>query len=440
MPKFIDRLSHGWNAFMNRDPTSQNLYGGIGYSSSYPLHRPIRKRNNEKSVVNSIYNRIALDCASMTFTHVRLDENHNFVSEIDDELNKRLNVDANIDQPARAFIQDVVLSLFDEGVVAIIPATANVNPDDTSSYDIMSFRVAKIVEWFPKAVKLEAYDERDGERKETIMPKSMVAIVENPYFTIMNQSNSVAQRLIRKMNLLDSLDSGIGSNKLDLIIQLPYAIRGEARKQQAKLRQKEIDDQLNGSNRGIAYIDAAEHVTQLNRSVNNNLQEQIDSLTAQLHSQLGITPEIMNGTADPATLNNYFNRTVEPVVAAIVDAMICKFLSKTARSQKQSIRFSRDPFKIVPISDLSDTFDKLGRNEIATSNEMRAIIGWKPSNDPKANELRNSNISQAKQDSGGAQQIQDQSNIQNEDAEEENNLMMSYFDDLETQIDSILGG
>ena len=287
--------------------------------------------------------------------------------------------------------------MFDEGCVALVPVDST-SDITTGTFDVQTLRTGRILEWYPAAVRVEVYNDKIGQRQELILPKSSIAIVENPYYTVMNQSNSVAQRLIRKMNLLDSLDNQIGADRLDLIIQLPYTIRGEARKKQAKERQKEIEDQLTGSSRGIAYIDAAEHVTQLNRSVENNLQQQITDLQSQLYSQLGITPEIMNGTADAATLNNYFNRTVEPVVAAIVEAMTCKFLTKTARSQRQSLRYSRDPFKVVPITDLADMFDKMGRNEIATSNEMRAIMGWQPSDDPKANELRNSNISQAKQE------------------------------------------
>ena len=355
------------------------------------------RRNNEKSIVNSVYNRIALDCASMDITHVRLDKNRNYIERIDSGLDECLNVQANMDQPARAFIQDVVLSMFDEGCVAIVPVDS-ASDITKGTFDVQTLRTGRILEWYPAGVRVEVYNDKTGRRQELILPKSSIAIVENPYYTVMNQSNSVAQRLIRKMNLLDSLDNQIGADKLDLIIQLPYPIRGEARKKQAKERQKEIEDQLTGSSRGIAYIDAAEHVTQLNRSVENNLQQQITDLQSQLYSQLGITPEIMNGTADAPTLNNYFNRTVEPVVAAIVEAMTCKFLTKTARSQKQALRYSRDPFKVVPITDLADMFDKMGRNEIATSNEMRAIMGWQPSDDPKANELRNSNISQANQE------------------------------------------
>ena len=395
MPKFTDRLAHGWNAFMNRDPTPARYYGGV--SCGEPPHRPMLRRNNEKSIVNSVYNRIALDCASMDITHVRLDKNRNYVERIDSGLDECLNVQANMDQPARAFIQDVVLSMFDEGCVAIVPVDS-ASDITKGTFDVQTLRTGRILEWYPAGVRVEVYNDKTGRRQELILPKSSIAIVENPYYTVMNQSNSVAQRLIRKMNLLDSLDNQIGADKLDLIIQLPYPIRGEARKKQAKERQKEIEDQLTGSSRGIAYIDAAEHVTQLNRSVENNLQQQITDLQSQLYSQLGITPEIMNGTADAATLNNYFNRTVEPVVAAIVEAMTCKFLTKTARSQKQALRYFRDPFKVVPITDLADMFDKMGRNEIATSNEMRAIMGWQPSDDPKANELRNSNISQAKQE------------------------------------------
>lgn len=410
MPKFTDRLVHGWNAFMNRAPTPAQYYGGVSYGT--PPHRPMLRRNNEKSIVNSVYNRIALDCASMDITHVRLDKNGNYVERIDSGLDECLNVQANMDQPARAFIQDVVLSMFDEGCVAIVPVDST-SDITKGTIDVQTLRTGRILEWYPAGVRVEVYNDKTGQRQELILPKSSIAIVENPYYTVMNQSNSVAQRLIRKMNLLDSLDNQIGSDKLDLIIQLPYPIRGEARKQQAKERQKEIEDQLTGSSHGIAYIDAAEHVTQLNRSVENNLQQQITDLQSQLYSQLGITPEIMNGTADAATLNNYFNRTVEPVVAGIVEAMTCKFLTKTARSQKQALRYFRDPFKVVPITDLADMFDKMGRNEIATSNEMRGIMGWQPSNDPKANELRNSNISQAKQEASAPPQNLEKEENQN---------------------------
>lgn len=391
----LDRLRHGWNAFMNRDPTyAQDL----GPSYYYRPDRPRFTRGNERSIVTSVYNRIALDASAITIQHVRLDENGRFLSTIDSDLNKCLTLDANIDQTGRAFLQDAVMSMLDEGCVALVPVETDVDPNDTDSYKIFSIRTGKIVEWRPQHVKVRVYDERTGRKEDITLSKSSVAIVENPLYAVINEPNSTMQRLIRKLSLLDVTDEQTASGKLDLIIQLPYIIKTEARRQQAEQRRKDIEMQLAGSKYGIAYTDGTEHITQLNRSVENNLMKQVEYLTSMLYSQLGITQTILDGTADEKTMINYYTRTIEPIVSAIVDEMKRKFLTKTARSQRQSIEFFRDPFKLVPVNDIAEIADKFTRNEILTSNEIRQIVGMKPSNDPKADELINSNISQSKQD------------------------------------------
>ena len=391
----LDRLRHGWNAFMNRDPTyAQDL----GPSYYYRPDRPRFTRGNERSIVTSVYNRIALDASAITIQHVRLDENGRFLSTIDSDLNKCLTLDANIDQTGRAFLQDAVMSMLDEGCVALVPVETDVDPNDTDSYKIFSIRTGKIVEWRPKHVKVRVYDERTGRKEDITLSKSSVAIVENPLYAVINEPNSTMQRLIRKLSLLDVTDEQTASGKLDLIIQLPYIIKTEARRQQAEQRRKDIEMQLAGSKYGIAYTDGTEHITQLNRSVENNLMKQVEYLTSMLYSQLGITQTILDGTADEKTMINYYTRTIEPIVSAIVDEMKRKFLTKTARSQRQSIEFFRDPFKLVPVNDIAEIADKFTRNEILTSNEIRQIVGIKPSNDPKADELINSNISQSKKD------------------------------------------
>ena len=391
----LDRLRHGWNAFMNRDPTyAQDL----GPSYYYRPDRPRFTRGNERSIVTSVYNRIALDASAITIQHVRLDENGRFLSTIDSDLNKCLTLDANIDQTGRAFLQDAVMSMLDEGCVALVPVETDVDPNDTDSYKIFSIRTGKIVEWRPQHVKVRVYDERTGRKEDIMLSKSSVAIVENPLYAVINEPNSTMQRLIRKLSLLDVTDEQTASGKLDLIIQLPYIIKTEARRQQAEQRRKDIEMQLAGSKYGIAYTDGTEHITQLNRSVENNLMKQVEYLTSMLYSQLGITQTILDGTADEKTMINYYTRTIEPIVSAIVDEMKRKFLTKTARSQRQSIEFFRDPFKLVPVNDIAEIADKFTRNEILTSNEIRQIVGMKPSNDPKADELINSNISQSKKD------------------------------------------
>ena len=391
----LDRLRHGWNAFMNRDPTYRQ---DLGPSYYYRPDRPRFTRGNERSIVTSVYNRIALDVSAISIQHVRLDENGRFLSTIDSDLNKCLTLDANIDQTGRAFLQDAVMSMLDEGCVALVPVETDVDPNDTDSYKIFSIRTGKIVEWRPQHVKVRVYDERTGRKEDITLSKSSVAIVENPLYAVINEPNSTMQRLIRKLSLLDVTDEQTASGKLDLIIQLPYIIKTEARRQQAEQRRKDIEMQLAGSKYGIAYTDGTEHITQLNRSVENNLMKQVEYLTSMLYSQLGITQTILDGTADEKTMINYYTRTIEPIVSAIVDEMKRKFLTKTARSQRQSIEFFRDPFKLVPVNDIAEIADKFTRNEILTSNEIRQIVGMKPSNDPKADELINSNISQSKKD------------------------------------------
>lgn len=388
----MDRIQRGWNAFRNRDPTSH--YRDIGYSYSVRPDRVRFTRGNERSIVTSIYNRIAMDVAAVDIKHCRLDDNERYIEEINSGLNSCLNLEANIDQTGRAFKQDIVMSMFDEGCVAIVPVDTSLDPNATNSYDILSLRTGKILEWYPEHVKVRVYNEKIGKKEEIVLPKRMVGIIENPLYAVINEPNSTMQRLIRKLSLLDMTDEQTASGKLDLIIQLPYIIKTDAKRQQAEQRRKDIEMQLSGSKYGIAYTDGTEKITQLNRSLENNLLKQIETLTATLYSQLGITQSILDGTADEKTMLNYNNRTVEPIVSAIVDEMKRKFLTKTARSQKQSILSFKDPFKLVPVNDIAEIADKFTRNEILTSNELRQIIGMKPSDDPKADMLLNSNISQ----------------------------------------------
>lgn len=402
---FFDRLQHGWNAFVNnRDPTElQN----IGYSHSY-MYRPDRPRftaGNERSIINSIFNRIALDVAEIDFQHVRLDKDNRFLEVIESGLNNCLTLEANLDQSGRAFIQDVVMSMFDEGCVAIVPVDTTLNPKLTGSYDINTMRTGKILEWYPAHVKVRVYNEKKGEKEDVVLPKKMVAIVENPLYAIVNEPNSSVKRLIRKLNLLDAIDEQSGSGKLDMIIQLPYAVRSDAQRQRADQRRSDLEEQLNNSKYGIAYADATERIVQLNRPLENNLMKQIEYLFNLVYSQLGITQAVMDGTADEKTMLNYYSRTVNPIVSAIIDAMKRTFLTKTARSQKQSIMAFRDPFKLVPVGELAEIADKLTRNEIASSNEIRQKMGWKPSKDPKADQLVNSNISQPTERQGPAEEV-----------------------------------
>ena len=392
----LDRLSHAWNAFIGIDPVDNRApridYTMLGPSSSYRADRVYFKRTTEKSMVSAYLNRIANDCAAIDIRHVKLDEGKRYKEDIKSGLNECLSVEANIDQTARMLIRDAVMSMFDEGVVAICPIDTTLDPSKSNSYDINSLRVGKIIQWYPRHIKVEVYNDRTGNKSELIFPKSQVAIIENPLYAIMNESNSTLQRLIRKLAILDVVDEQSGSGKLDLIIQLPYIIKTEARRQQAESRRKDIEQQLNNSKYGIAYTDGTEHVTQLNRPIENNLLKQVEYLTSMLQGQLGMDQTIMNGTADEKTMLNYYNVTVKPVMDAIVDEMKRKFLTKTARSQGQSIMYFRDPFKLVPISNIADIADKFTRNEILSSNEVRQIVGFKPVQDAKADELRNKNL------------------------------------------------
>lgn len=410
----ISRLKHGWNAFMNRDPTNTN-FRDFGASYSYRPDRVRFSGGNEKSIVTSVYNRIAMDAAQIDIKHVQLDDDERYVSTIDSGLNNCLTVEANIDQTGRAFLQDVFMSILDEGCIAIVPTDTTLNPKVTSSYDILTMRTGKIIDWYPDKVRVRLYNEQTGKREEVLLPKKMVAIVENPLYAVINERNSTMQRLIRKLNLLDAIDEQSGAGKLDLIIQLPYTIKSEARRKQAEDRRKDIENQLAGSKYGIAYTDATEHVTQLNRSVDNNLMKQIEYLTSMLYSQLGITQAVLDGTADEKTMLNYYNRTIEPIVSAVVDEMKRKFLTKTARSQNKSIAYFRDPFGLVPVSNIAEIADKFTRNEIMTSNEIRQKIGMKPSDDPKADQLINSNISHPIED----QQMYSEEEVPYDEAEEE---------------------
>ena len=389
-----NRLKHAFNAFMNRDPT---YYRNIGSGYSIRPDRPRLSRGNERSIVTSIFNRIAIDVSNIDIKHCRLDNNGRFIEEIDSGLNNCLGLEANIDQTGRAFIQDTVMSMLDEGCVAIVPVDTTLNPKITNSYDILSMRTGKIIEWYPAHVKVRVYNDKTGEKEDIILPKKQVGIIENPLYAVVNEPNSNMQRLIRKLSLLDVTDEQTASGKLDLIIQLRYAVKSDLRKRQADDRVKAIEDKLATNKYGIAYIDGTEKVTQLNRSVENNLLKQIEYLTGMAFSQIGITQSILDGTADEKTMHNYYNRTIDPIISVIVDEMKRKFLTKTARSQQQSILYFRDPFKLVPVNDIAEIADKFTRNEIMTSNEIRQIVGMKPSDDPKADELRNSNISQSKE-------------------------------------------
>lgn len=390
---FGERLSHAWNAFFNKNKDPTYDYQNYGMSYTYRPDRVRLTRGNERSIVTAVYNRIALDAASISIKHVRFDDNGRMISEIDSGLNRCLNVEANIDQTGRSFVQDVVMSMLDEGCVAIVPVDTTVDPRFTASFDISTMRTGKIVQWYPEHVKVRVYNDRKGQKDEIILPKSTVAIIENPLYAVINEPNSTMQRLIRKLALLDVTDENTASGKLDLIIQLPYVIKTDARRKQAEERRKDIEMQLAGSKYGIAYTDGTERITQLNRPVENQLMSQIEYLTNMLYGQLGMTPEVLNGSANEATMLNYYNRTIEPIVSAITDELKRKFISKTARSQRQSILFFRDPFRLVPVNEIAEIADKFTRNEIMTSNEIRQIVGMKPSEDPKADELRNKNLS-----------------------------------------------
>ena len=389
------RLRHAWNAFLNRDPTDLRPSYNMGYLSTSKPDRVRMTRSNERSIVNAIYNRIAIHVSSLSFQHVRLDQNGRYLEEIKSNLNNCLTLAANLDQTGRAFFQDLTLSMFDEGCVAVVPVDTTLNPTITGGYDILSLRVGRILEWYPTHVKVSLYNEKKGIKEDILLSKKVVAIIENPFYAVMNEHNSTLKRLIRKLNLLDAIDEQSGSGKLDLIIQLPYALKTPARFEQAERRRTDLETQLKDSQYGVAYTDATEKVTQLNRPVENNLMAQITYLTSMLYSQLGLTESVFNGTADEKEMINFYNHTVEPIGAAITDGMKRSFLTNTARTQNQSIIFLRKPFDLVPVSDMAEIADKFTRNEILSSNELRAIIGFKPSEDPKADELRNKNLNQS---------------------------------------------
>ena len=409
-----DRLQHAWNAFLNNDVRTR--YQDMGYYSSYKPDRVRFTRGNERSIVTSVYNRLALDASAMAIKHVRLDDNGRFTEEINSGLQNCLNVEANIDQTGRAFLQDVVMSMLDEGCVAIVPVDTTLNPNLSGSYDINTMRTAKILEWYPAHIRVRVYNDRKGIHEELILPKANVAIIENPLYAVINEPNSTMQRLIRKLNLLDVVDEQSSAGKLDLIIQLPYVIKSEARRQQAEARRKDIEMQLAGSKYGIAYTDGTERITQLNRPAENNLMNQVQYLTEMLYSQLGLTQSILDGSADDKTMLNYYNRTIEPILAAIVDEIKRKFLTKTARAQKQTIMYFRDPFKLVPVNDIAEIADKFTRNEIMTSNEIRQIVGMKPSKDPEADELRNKNLNKSAEEMK-EQPIQPEKEVSDKDVE-----------------------
>lgn len=392
-----DRLQHAWNAFVYNDNSYTNPQNLGGFSTFKP-DRVHFSRGVEKSIVTSVYNRLALDVASLAIKHVRLDENGRYMEEVNSGLQNCLSVEANIDQTGRAFLQDVVMSMLDEGCVAIVPVDTTVNPAVSGSYEINTMRTGKILEWYPAHVRIRVYNDKKGIHEELTLPKSSVAIIENPLYAVINEPNSTMQRLIRKLNLLDVVDEQTSSGKLDLIIQLPYVIKSEARRRQAEERRKDIEMQLSGSKYGIAYTDGTERITQLNRPAENNLMKQVEYLTSMLYSQLGLTQSILDGSADEKTMLNYYNRTIEPIIAAIVDEIKRKFLTKTARSQRQTVMYFRDPFKLVPVNEIAEIADKFTRNEIMTSNEIRQIVGMKPSEDPSADELRNKNLNQSSEE------------------------------------------
>lgn len=401
LPTFRDRLSHAWNAFRNKDPSYPDYgrIGGVGYSI-----RPDRPRlmfSTNQTIIAAIYNRIATDVACAELRHVRVDDNDNFVTEINSGLNNILTLEANLDQSSTCFVHDMVMSMLDEGVIAVVPIDTDLDPM-LGSFDVKTVRTARIVQWFPETVRLDVYNDRTGHHQQITMPKSKVAILENPFYSVMNEPNSVLKRLSQKMAMLDVVDEQSSSGKLDLIIQLPYVIKSEKRQQQAELRRKQIEEQLSGTKYGIAYTDGTERITQLNRSVENNLMAQIEYLTSMLYSQLGITQEIMNGTASEEVMINYYKRTIDVILRVIVDEFRRKFLTKTARSQKQTVQYYRDPFSLTPTTAIADIADKFTRNEILNPNEVRGIVGFKPSKDPKSNELRNRNINQSAEEAAGS--------------------------------------
>lgn len=396
MPPFSTRLQHAWNAFMGRDPVP--IRYDVGYSSFYRPDRIRFSRGNERSIVTSVYNRIATDVSEIDIRHVRVDENDRYKETVDSGFNSVLTLDANIDQTGRNLIKDLVVSMFDEGVAAFVPTDTTINPNVSGSFDIEKARIGKIVEWYPKHVKVDVYNENTGKREEIILPKKMVGIIENPFYSVMNEPNSTLQRLIRTLNQLDILNNQNSSGKLDLIIQLPYVIRNGTQREQAETRRKDIEAQLVGSKYGIAYTDGTERITQLNRPVENNLWTQVKELTSMLYNQLGLTQGILDGTADEKAMINYYNNTVKPILNAICEELTRKFITKHSQTKGYTVKYFRDPFGLVPVSQIADIADKFTRNEIASSNEIRAIVGWKPSNDPAADELRNKNLNQSKEE------------------------------------------
>ena len=430
------KFKRAWNIFMNRDPTSYQAASYFGSSYGYRPDRIRMTRGHERSIVTAICNRIALDVSAISLVHARVDENGHFLEYIDDTLHQCLTVEANLDQTGRALRQDIVMSMLDEGCVAVVPVEADFDPDENSSYKIYSLRTGKILEWMPQHVRVRLYDERTGRFEEVVVAKKYTAIIENPLFAVMNEPNSTMQRLIRKLNILDAIDEQSGSGKLDLIIQLPYVIKSQARKEQAEQRRRDIEQQLSGSKYGIAYTDGTEHITQLNRGVENNLMGQIEYLTKMLYSQLGITESVMDGTANEETMLNYHNRTVEPILSAIADEMTRTFLTKTARTQKQAIAFFRDPFKLAPVSQIAEIADKFTRNEIMTKNEFRSIIGMRPSDDPRADELRNSNINQANAEPALLEDVEETQNGEFM-TQEEYEAALADLDDLDAQLDDL---
>jgi len=442
--KFNDRLQHAWNAFTNKDPTNSNWQGnGPGYYT-----RPDRTNlssTSRQSIVSSLYNRMAIDVSSVTISHVRLDINKRYLEDMDSSLNKALTIEANLDQTGRSLIQDIVMSMFDEGSVAVVPVDTTLDPTVSGSYEIQTLRAGRIVQWYPEMIQVELYNQKTGYKELITVPKSMVAIIENPLYAVMNESNSTLKRLIRKLSILDAIDEQSGSGKLDIIIQLPYVIKTEARRQQAEIRRKDIEMQLSGSKYGIAYADGTEKITQLNRPAENNLMSQITYLTSMLYNQLGLTEAVFNGTADEKTMLNYFNRTIGPILSAITDEMKRKFLTKTALSQNQSITYFSDPFRLVPVSELANIADKFTRNEVLSSNEVRGIIGFKPSVDPKADELRNKNLNntgQAPTGPNGSTLPTDQNGVIQPptpmEGSEQDAIFNSMLDGLESDINKII--
>lgn len=439
MGKFKDAIQHAWNSFTNRDPTDNYRYTGE-YSSSYRPDRPRLSRGNERSIATSVFNRIAMDAASINISHAKIDQNGRFISYVNSGLNNCLTLEANKDQTGRSFIQDIVLSMLDEGCVAIVPVDTNINPNENNSVDILTMRTGKIKEWYPNHVLVSLYNDQKGINEDITLAKSTIGIIENPLYAVINEPNSTLQRLIRKLVLLDSVDNQSSSGKLDMIIQLPYVIKTDARRREAEKRKKDLEDQMAGSKYGIGYIDGTEKITQLNRSVENNLMAQIEYLTSMLYSQLGITTSVLDGTADEKTMLNYYNRTVEPILNSIVDEMKRKFLSKTARTQGQSVIYMRDPFKLLPLTNLAEIADKFTRNEILSANEIRQGIGMQPSNDPKADKLQNSNMPQPTDSQTQNQPTSDTIDLEAERTKIFNEVLDSLEKDIDSIIQNVSGG